>query len=151
MLRSASSGGRSFLVNDSLAEKVAHRNIRRALRADYKVIVIYVKQAAGPAWRLAKKQSKVAGWPDDLDRFVKTCQTINKQLSHTLMTYHEDPDFSFVYLDIRGYSRLASQAPTFCSQHSGGAPEIHRKLQVEYKTASLLARKSKTNEPSAKN
>ena len=142
-VRKCFEGGRSFLVNDTLAEKVAHRNIRRALRAGYKAIVIYVKQAAGPAWRLAQKEAKVAGLPADIDRFVKTCQTINKQLNHTLMTHHEDPDFSFIYLDIRGYSRLASQAPTFCSRHSGGAPEIHRKLQVEYKVTSLLAKKVK--------
>ena len=143
--------GRSFLVNDTLAEKLAHRNVRRALRAGYKTIVIYVKQAAGPAWRLARKEAKVAGLPVNLDYFVKTCQTINKQLSHTLMTHHENPGFSFIYLDIRGYSRLGSQAPTFCSQNPGGAPEIHRKLQVQYKVTSLLPKKSKTNESPAKN
>lgn len=142
--------GRSFLVNDVLAKRSAHKNIRRSLRAGYKTIVIYVKQAAGPAWSQAKKEAVVAGWPADVDRFIDLCQTVNKSLSHILMTHHENPDFSFIYLDIRGYSRLASQAPAFCSQNPGGAPEIHRKLQVQYRTNHLKATKEKTNDKTAK-
>lgn len=136
--------GRSFLVNDVLSQKAAHKNIRRALRAGYKTIIIYIKQAAGPAWSQAQKEAVVAGWPADLDCFVGVCQSINKNLSHILMTHHENPDFSFIYLDIRGYSRLASQAPAFCSQDPGGAPEIHRKLQVDYKTANFKKAKSQS-------
>ena len=97
----------SFIFDGTLSHPTSSKNVQRALDKDYDgVFVVYVMQAAEPAWEMTGKRRQISGRPIEKEGFKDTCKKINPNLSQLLETHMDNPNFFFTLIDKAGKLNL---------------------------------------------
>lgn len=124
--------GYSFIFDGTLSHENGAKNILRALKNDYKVIVVYVVQDANVAWELTQAREVVKKRAIERNGFVATCNKINKNLLNIFKQHKDDPRFSFWLLDKQGHREMEKATAILHGSDLNKSDEIEKALHKTY-------------------
>jgi UDP-N-acetylglucosamine kinase len=127
------SQGYAFIFDGTLSHPTGARNVERALKAGYRVIVIYIVQDAQKAWQLTVAREKDVHRAIEREGFISTCNSINQNLLHIFNKHAKNQQFDFWILNKRGRSGYSDATAII---HGASQPEtaaVRRALRRTYK------------------
>ena len=126
--------GLSFIFYGTLSHDRGKRNIQKCINKGFAVLVIYIYQDAHSAWQLTKDRELVKKRSIEKDGFIKTCQSINKNLHDIFQTFHKSDEFTFWIIKKNGAPGMESSELVIYDhqENVGNVKEIESVLDGEY-------------------
>lgn len=84
-----------FIFDGTLSHDNARRNIKKALKHGYEVVIVYIHQDIKSAWQLTQDRELVKKRAIEREGFIQTAQRINDTLSGVFSEFYNNNKFSF--------------------------------------------------------
>jgi predicted ABC-type ATPase len=124
--------GYPFVFDGTLSHENGAKNITKALKAGYAVIVVYIVQDAGKAWELTKARELVKKRSIERTGFMETCRKINQNLLNVFKEHKNNHQFGFWLIDKQGQHNLRNATAIMHGTTLDNSKEIEKALQKTY-------------------
>jgi len=122
----------SFVFDGTLSHENGVKNIDKALKTGYEVIVVYIVQDAALAWKLTQARELVKKRAIERTGFIETCKKINLNLLNIFKKHKNNVKFSFWLIDKQGRHDMQKAVAIMHSATLDKSGEIEKALQATY-------------------
>jgi predicted ABC-type ATPase len=132
--------GCSFIFDGTLSHDNGFKNIQKALKYDYAVIVIYIHQDIQSAWQLTKDRELVKKRSIERQGFIETCQKITVNLKKIFTNFADNKSFAFWIVQKHGEPGLENATTVLYEGPNGEIrEEVESVLNANYNIDELEA------------
>jgi len=124
--------GYSFIFDGTLSHENGVKNIKRCLKADYEVVVVYIVQDATLAWELTQARELVKKRSIERKGFIETCRKLNLNLLNIFEECKQNPNFSFWLIDKQGKRDTQQATAIIHNKEIDSSREIEKALNRNY-------------------